>query len=160
MARATASGIAGLLAQQPQRPSARASRDQFGEIRAVDSDGTVTFEVRLDGAEGFAPCTCTCEVHHGDRVLCHIVNHRIVVFSNVTSPRTRMASEGPGKGCRPMSDWGMPSARPTRRTSSLKSIRRGSTILRFIFSGKPPTLWWLLILAAWPPMAADSMTSG
>lgn len=86
MARATASGIAGLLAQQPQRPSARASRDQFGEIRAVDSNGTVTYEVRLDGAEGFAPCTCTCEVHHGDRVLCHIVNHRIVVFSNVTSP--------------------------------------------------------------------------
>ena len=29
---------------------------------------------------------------------------------------------------------------PTLRTSSLKSIRRGSTILRFIFSGRPPTL--------------------
>ena len=33
-----------------------------------------------------------------------------------------------------------PKARPTRRTSSLKSERSGSTIFRFIFSGRPPTL--------------------
>ena len=36
------------------------------------------------------------------------------------------------------------------RTSSLNRKRSGSTSLSAIFSGRPPTLWWLLILcAAW-----------
>ena len=37
----------------------------------------------------------------------------------------------------------------------------GSTSLRFISSGRPPTLWWLLITWALPLFApADSITSG
>ena len=35
----------------------------------------------------------------------------------------------------------IPNARPTLRTSSLNNKRNGSTSFKFIFSGKPPTLW-------------------
>ena len=45
---------------------------------------------------------------------------------------------------------GSPSSTPSARTSSLNSSRSGSTSLRFIRSGKPPTLWWLLIVAEGP----------
>src|SRR5439155_20213856 len=39
--------------------------------------------------------------------------------SSVTSPSTRIASPGPGNGCRPTISSGSPSSRPTCRTSSL-----------------------------------------
>lgn len=64
----------------------KASRDQYGTVRAVESNGSTSYEVMLDGAEGYAPCTRMVAVHHGDRVLCHIVNHRVVVIANVTTP--------------------------------------------------------------------------
>ena len=57
--------------------------------------------------------------------------------------------------------FGRPSSAPSSRTSSLNRQRNGSSSLNFIFSGKPPTLWWLLISAAGlPPIGTDSMTSG
>ena len=42
------------------------------------------------------------------------------------------------------------------RTSSLKSSRSGSTSLSFMRSGRPPTLWWLLIVARGPPVTRRS----
>ena len=45
------------------------------------------------------------------------------------------------------------------RTSSLNSRRRGSMIsLKSTQSGRPPTLWWLLMTAA--TLVPDSITSG
>ncbi len=56
---------------------------------------------------------------------------------------------------------GSPSSRPSARTSSLKSSRSGSTSFSPIFSGSPPTLWWLLIVTEGPPEnETDSITSG
>ena len=49
---------------------------------------------------------------------------------------------------------------PSRRTSSLKSSRSGSTSASFITSGSPPTLWWLLMVADGPLKETLSMTSG
>ncbi|SMG65002.1 hypothetical protein BMETH_2942_0 [methanotrophic bacterial endosymbiont of Bathymodiolus sp.] len=43
----------------------------------------------------------------------------------------------------------------------MNKSRRGSSNFRFSVSGKPPTLWWLLMLVALPVFApADSITSG
>src|SRR5829696_7494233 len=61
---------------------------------------------------------------------------------------TLMASPGPGNGWRHAILSGIPSSAATTRTSSLKRLRRGSTRSRSITSGRPPTLWWLLIRAA------------
>jgi len=47
----------------------------------------------------------------------------------VTSPMTRAARAGPGKGIRSKSDFGRPRATPTLRTPSLRSSMRGSLIL-------------------------------
>ena len=71
------------MGTQERRSAPRASRDQYGTI-ALDALGNPT--VMLDGGEEHAPCTCMVGVHHGDRVMCHIVNHRIVVFANITVP--------------------------------------------------------------------------
>ena len=49
---------------------------------------------------------------------------------------------------------------PSSRTSSLKSSRSGSTSSRRMRSGRPPTLWWLLMVADGPLNDTDSMTSG
>ena len=47
---------------------------------------------------------------------------------------------------------GSPSSLPDWRTSSLNKSRRGSTIsLKSTKSGRPPTLWWLLMVADSPP---------
>ena len=51
-----------------------------------------------------------------------------------------MANPGPGKGCLPNSSASIPIEAPTLLTSSLKIIRKGSTIFNFIKSGNPPTL--------------------
>ena len=66
-----------------ERPAA--SRDLYGTI-ALDAQATPT--VMLDGGADYAPCTCMVGVHHGDRVLAHVVNHKIVVFANITAPTT------------------------------------------------------------------------
>ena len=56
---------------------------------------------------------------------------------------------------------GRPSSTPSRRTSSLNSSRSGSTRPSFMCSGRPPTLWWLLMTCALPVLLpADSITSG
>ncbi len=54
----------------------------------------------------------------------------------------------------------MPRASPAARTSSLKSSRSGSMSLSFMRSGRPPTLWWLLMTALGPRTLTLSMTSG
>lgn len=78
--------LAGALTGAQEQPTApRASRDQYGTI-ALDAEGTPT--VKLDGGDDYAPCTCMVGVHHGDRVLAHVVNHKIVVFANITAPTT------------------------------------------------------------------------
>lgn len=64
----------------------KAQRDIFGTVRAVGSGNSISYEVMLDGSDSYAPCAPTVEVHAGDRVVCHIVNHRIIVFSNLTVP--------------------------------------------------------------------------
>lgn len=61
----------------------KASRDLYGTI-ALAADGSAT--IMVDGSADYAPCTCLVGVHHADRVMAHIVNHRIVVFANVTVP--------------------------------------------------------------------------
>ena len=63
----------------------------------------------------------------------------------------RTASPGPGNGWRSTRWAGSPSSRPSSRTSSLKSQRSGSTSLRCMRSGRPPTLWWVLITCAPQP---------
>jgi len=88
MARNALADVASMLAapqRQEQRIAKKASRDQYGWI-ALDEGGNPT--VLLDGGEEYAACTAMVGVHHGDRVMCHIVNHRIVVFANVTAPTT------------------------------------------------------------------------
>jgi hypothetical protein len=43
----------------------------------------------------------------------------------------------------------------------LNNSRNGSTSFMFMRSGKPPTLWWLLIVTLGPPVKLTlSMTSG
>ena len=64
----------------------KAQRDIFGTVRAVGSGDNVSYEVMLDGSDSYTPCTPTVEVHAGDRVVCHIVNHRLIAFSNLTVP--------------------------------------------------------------------------
>ena len=80
--------------------------------------------------------------------------------SCVTSPRILTASPGPGNGCRMRISSGTPSSLPINLTSSLNSSRKGSINRRFIFSGSPPTLWWLLIVTEGPRTDTDSITSG
>mmetsp|Transcript_9244 Transcript_9244/g.22746 ORF Transcript_9244/g.22746 Transcript_9244/m.22746 type:complete len:241 (-) Transcript_9244:657-1379(-) len=76
----------------------------------------------------------------------------------------RTASPGPGKGWRWMNAGGTSMSRPSLRTSSLKSMRRGSMSSKPSSLGKPPTLWWDLMvwLCFWsdPGGGHDSMTSG
>src|SRR5438105_771742 len=71
----------------------------------------------------------------------------------------RIARPGPGKGCRQTIRSGIPSSSPTRRTSSLKRRRSGSTSSILMSAGKPPTLWCDLIFAATPSVPPDSITS-
>jgi len=54
---------------------------------------------------------------------------------------------------------GRPRSAPTARTSSLNSARSGSTRENCRSSGRPPTLWWLLMFAV-PVPPPDSTTSG
>ena len=71
----------------------------------------------------------------------------------LTSPPTiRIARPGPGNGWRQTIRSGRPSSAATARTSSLNSIRSGSTSSKSRSSGRPPTLWCDLIVAA--PVAA------
>ena len=71
----------------------------------------------------------------------------------------RMPRPGPGNGWRQTISSGSPSCSPTRRTSSLNSVRSGSTSANCRSSGSPPTLWWLLMFAV-PVPPPDSTTSG
>ena len=58
-------------------------------------------------------------------------------------------------------EHGSPSSVPTWRTSSLNRSRSGSSSFRPSVSGRPPTLWWLLIVVAFLVFAPpDSTTSG
>jgi len=68
-------------------------------------------------------------------------------------PRTR-------KGWRRTMRSGSPSSSPSSRTSSLKSSRSGSTSLRCIRSGRPPTLLVALDDRRGPLKETDSITSG
>ena len=80
--------------------------------------------------------------------------------SSVTSPIMRIARPGPGNGCRQTNYSGIPSFVPSSRTSSLNSSRKGSMSFRCIAAGKPPTLWWVLIVADGPLKDMLSITSG
>ena len=57
---------------------------------------------------------------------------KIATFSGVISPNILIASPGPGKGCLPNKAASIPILAPTRLTSSLNNIRKGSTTLSFI----------------------------
>ena len=63
-----------------------------------------------------------------------------------------------GNGWRQTISSGRPSSSPITRTSSLNRLRSGSTSSNCMSSGRPPTLWWDLILAA--SLVPDSMMSG
>src|SRR5919198_1084017 len=67
----------------------------------------------------------------------------------------RMARPGPGNGWRHTIRSGRPSSSPTRRTSSLKSSRSGSTSSMSMSAGRPPTLWCDLIIAATPAVPPE-----
>src|SRR5262249_62257782 len=73
-------------------------------------------------------------------------------------PTTRIARPGPGNGWRQTRRSGSPSSAPTARTPSLNSARSGSMSSNSRSSGRPPTLWGDLIVAA-PVPPPDSMTS-
>src|SRR5947207_1536839 len=66
-----------------------------------------------------------------------------------------MARPGPGKGWRQTSRSGRPSSAPTARTSSLKSMRSGSTSSKRRASGRPATLLWDLIVEHACQLVAD-----
>ena len=87
-------------------------------------------------------------------------SRRIFRRSGVTSPRMRTAKPGPGKGWRCRTSSGMPRSRPILRTSSLNKSLSGSISLSFILSGRPPTLWWVLMVCDGPRTERDSITSG
>ena len=72
----------------------------------------------------------------------------------------RTPRPGPGNGWRHTISSGRPSSCPSARTSSLNSSRSGSTSSRRMSSGRPPTLWWLLMTAAVPSVPPHSMRSG
>ena len=55
------------------------------------------------------------------------------------------AEPGPGERLAPHDLVGQAELVPTRRTSSLNRLRSGSTSSKSMSSGRPPTLWWLLI---------------
>ena len=74
-------------------------------------------------------------------------------YSRFTSPRMRTPRPGPGNGWRYTMSCGRPSATPSSRTSSLNSSRSGSSSFRPSVSGRPPTLWWLLIVVAFLVLA-------
>jgi len=74
--------IAKQIGARADSTRSEASRDIFATIR-VSNDGTYAL---LDGGEEPTPVTSAVEVHHGDRVIVHIVDHRAVVVSNVTVP--------------------------------------------------------------------------
>src|SRR6267143_643342 len=79
-------------------------------------------------------------------------------YSRFTSPRMRTPRPGPGKGCRNTISRGSPDARPSSRTSSLKSSRRGSRSFRCRVSGRPPTLWCDLMVCAFFEFAPDDLS--
>ena len=60
----------------------KAAIDRYGTV-SVTADGTY---VLLDGADAPTPAVITVEAHHGDRVICHIVDHSLVAFANITVP--------------------------------------------------------------------------
>ena len=80
--------------------------------------------------------------------------------SAVTSPTIRIAEARAGERLPPddLRRAGQARRRPAR-TSSLNSVRSGSTSSNFRSSGSPPTLWWDLMLAV-PVPPPDSTTSG
>src|SRR5687767_1316600 len=61
-------------------------------------------------------------------------------FAFVMGPSSLTARPGPGNGWRQTNSSSSPSVVPTARTSSLNNSRRGSTSLKFMPSGNPPTL--------------------
>ena len=76
---------------------------------------------------------------------------RIFIFFLSIAPGMRIESPGPGNGCLFNKSGLIFSFFPKNLTSSLNNSFRGSTIFKFIFLGRPPTLWWLLIFAVGPP---------
>jgi hypothetical protein len=58
-----------------------------------------------------------------------VVLRTSAIFFGVTSPMTRAAKAGPGKGIRSNMDFWSPRAMPTLRTPSLRSWMRDSLIL-------------------------------
>ena len=84
------------------------------------------------------------------------------VAARARSPRRARAPPGPGPGTAAATarGCGRPSSAPSARTSSLNSSRSGSTSLSFIRSGRPPTLWCVLMVADGPLNDTDSITSG
>ena len=76
----------------------------------------------------------------------------------VTSPRQRTARPGPGERVPPDDLLGQArAARPSWRTSSLNRSRSGSISSNSRSSGRPPTLWCSLIVAAGPSAAAAAL---
>ena len=73
---------ASLLAPAVKEAENKASRDVFGTAM-VSSSGAY---VMLDGAAEPVRCSFSVNCIDGDRVVAHIVNHRVVVFSNLTNP--------------------------------------------------------------------------
>src|SRR6218665_2938828 len=67
-------------------------------------------------------------------------------YSFFTSPRMRTPRPGPGNGWRETISGGSPRATPNSRTSSLNRSRSGSSSFRPSCSGRPPTVWWLLVV--------------
>ena len=68
---------------------------------------------------------------------------------------------GAGKGWRQTISSGRPSATPDRADLVLEQVAQRLDELELHVSGRPPTLWCVLILAATPSLAAaDSITSG
>ena len=87
------------------------------------------------------------------------VSLTISSFSSVISPKTLIASPGPGNGCLHTISSGTPMLSPRDLTSSLNNSLSGSTTpSNSISSGSPPTLWWDFITEPFPfPL---SITSG
>lgn len=75
-----------LLPAVKQANAPKAARELFGTVRATTSGGETTYDVLLDGAPDYTPTTSSVTIHHGDRVICKVLDHRLVVMQNITVP--------------------------------------------------------------------------
>ena len=70
------------ISAELDKKAPKAARDIFATIELYNN----TFYAVLDGSTERTPITSGVTVHHGDRVIVHIVDHKCIVTQNITVP--------------------------------------------------------------------------